>query len=43
MLADNTAEILLVKAEVQTAGYIRGKPLLAKQAQKAAKKEKKAD
>ena len=41
MLADNVAEIALAKAEVQTAGYIRGKPVLAKQGQKAAKKGKK--
>jgi len=41
MLAENAAEIALVKAEVQTAGYIRGKPALDKRAQKAAKKGKK--
>lgn len=41
MLADNAAEIALVKAEVQAAGYIRGKPTLDKRAQKAAKKGKK--
>jgi predicted ribosome quality control (RQC) complex YloA/Tae2 family protein len=41
MLAENAAEIALVKAEVQTAGYIRGKPVLDKRAQKAAKKGKK--
>lgn len=40
MLADNAAEIILVKAEVQVAGYIRGKPILDKRAQKAAKKGK---
>jgi predicted ribosome quality control (RQC) complex YloA/Tae2 family protein len=41
MLAENVAEIAVVKAEVQTAGYLRGKPTSAKQAQKAAKKGKK--
>jgi predicted ribosome quality control (RQC) complex YloA/Tae2 family protein len=41
MLAENATEIALVKAEVQTAGYMRGKPTLGKQAQKAAKKGKK--
>jgi predicted ribosome quality control (RQC) complex YloA/Tae2 family protein len=41
MLADNATEIALVKAEVQTAGYMRGKSVLDKQAQKAAKKGKK--
>ncbi len=41
MLADEAAEIDLVKAEVQTAGYIRGKSVLDKRAQKAAKKGKK--
>jgi predicted ribosome quality control (RQC) complex YloA/Tae2 family protein len=41
MLADNAAEIALVKAEVQTAGYMRGKPILDKRMQKAAKKGKK--
>ncbi len=40
MLAENVAEIALVKAEVQTAGYIRGKPVVDKRAQKAAKKGK---
>lgn len=40
MLAENTAEITLVRAEVQTAGYIRGKAAIDKQAQKAAKKGK---
>jgi predicted ribosome quality control (RQC) complex YloA/Tae2 family protein len=41
MLADNPAEVALVKAEVQSAGYMRGAPKLnAKQAQKAAKKGK---
>ena len=38
MLAENPAEVVLVKAEVQAAGYIRGKVLLDKKAQKAAKK-----
>lgn len=41
MLAENAAEIALVKAEVQTAGYMRGKPVLDKHTQKAAKKGKK--
>jgi len=41
MLAENAAEIALAKAEVQTAGYIRGKPVVDKRAQKAAKKGKK--
>src|SRR5579872_1012117 len=41
MLAENPAEVALVKAEVQTAGYMRGaKKLLDKKAQKAAKKGK---
>ncbi len=41
MLAENPAEVLLVKAEVQTAGYMRGaKKLPDKKAQKAAKKGK---
>ncbi|GAC1372000.1 MAG: NFACT RNA binding domain-containing protein [Ktedonobacteraceae bacterium] len=39
-LAENAAEITLVKAEVQTAGYIRGKAALDKKALKAAKKGK---
>ncbi len=41
MLADNATEIALVKAEVQAAGYMRGKSALDKQAQRAAKKGKK--
>lgn len=41
MLAENPAEVVLVKAEVQAAGYMRGaKKLLDKKAQKAAKKGK---
>ncbi|GAC1346548.1 MAG: NFACT RNA binding domain-containing protein [Ktedonobacteraceae bacterium] len=41
MLADTPAEVALVKAEVQTAGYIRGAPKLQeKKAQKSAKKGK---
>ncbi len=39
-LAENAAEIVLVKAEVQAAGYIRGKAALDKKALKAAKKGK---
>ncbi len=39
-LAETTAEITLVKAEVQAAGYIRGKAALDKRAQKAIKKGK---
>jgi predicted ribosome quality control (RQC) complex YloA/Tae2 family protein len=39
-LAENPAEVALVKAEVQEAGYIRGKALLDKKALKAAKKGK---
>ncbi len=39
-LAENAAEIVHVKAEVQTAGYIRGKAALDKKALKAAKKRK---
>lgn len=39
-LAETPPEVVLVKAEVQTAGYIRGKPVLDKKAQKAAKKGK---
>ncbi len=39
-LAENPAEVALVKAEVQDAGYIRGKALLDKKALKAAKKGK---
>ncbi|HEY0753474.1 MAG TPA: NFACT RNA binding domain-containing protein [Ktedonobacteraceae bacterium] len=35
-LAENPAEVILVKAEVQSAGYMRGKPL-EKKAQKQAK------
>ena len=41
MLADNAAETALVKAEVQTAGYMRGKPALDKRTQHATKKGKK--
>jgi predicted ribosome quality control (RQC) complex YloA/Tae2 family protein len=41
MLADNVAEIALVKAEVQTAGYMRGKPVIDKRTQKISKKDKK--
>src|SRR2546430_11426083 len=37
-LAETPAEVQLVKAEVQSAGYIRGKALIDKKAQKAAKK-----
>ncbi|GCE13090.1 Rqc2 family fibronectin-binding protein [Tengunoibacter tsumagoiensis] len=40
LLAENAAEVALVKAEVQTAGYIRGKAALDKKALKAAKKGK---
>ncbi|HLG61838.1 MAG TPA: NFACT RNA binding domain-containing protein [Ktedonosporobacter sp.] len=41
MLAENPAELVLVKAEVQTAGYMRGKPIQeSKKAQKAQKKGK---
>lgn len=40
MLAENAPEIALVKAEVQTAGYIRGKAAIDKKALKAAKKGK---
>ncbi len=40
-LAENAAEIVHVKAEVQAAGYIRGKAALDKKALKAAKKGKK--
>jgi predicted ribosome quality control (RQC) complex YloA/Tae2 family protein len=39
-LAESAAEVALVKAEVQTAGYIRGKALQDKKALKAAKKGK---
>jgi predicted ribosome quality control (RQC) complex YloA/Tae2 family protein len=39
-LAETPAEVALVKAEVQEAGYIRGKALLDKKALKAAKKGK---
>ncbi len=39
-LAENAAEIAHVKAEVQAAGYIRGKAALDKKALKAAKKGK---
>src|SRR5437588_6535994 len=39
MLADTPAEVALVKAEVQTAGYMRGAPkALEKKAQKTTKK-----
>jgi predicted ribosome quality control (RQC) complex YloA/Tae2 family protein len=38
LLAETPAEVALVKAEVQAAGYIRGKALLDKRAMKAAKK-----
>jgi predicted ribosome quality control (RQC) complex YloA/Tae2 family protein len=37
LLAENAAEIALVRAEVQTAGYLRGKAALDKRALKAAK------
>ena len=40
MLADNPAEVALVKAEVQAAGYMRGAKSQDKKAQKAAKKGK---
>lgn len=40
VLAETPAEVVLVKAEVQEAGYIRGKALLDKRARKAAKKGK---
>lgn len=40
MLADNPAEVALVKAEVQAAGYIRGAKAQDKKAQKAAKQGK---
>ncbi|HZO73558.1 MAG TPA: NFACT RNA binding domain-containing protein [Ktedonobacteraceae bacterium] len=41
MLAENPAELVLVKAEVQTAGYMRGKSIQeSKKAQKAQKKGK---
>lgn len=40
MLAENPSEVQLVKAEVQTAGYVRGKAIQQKQVQKAAKKVK---
>jgi predicted ribosome quality control (RQC) complex YloA/Tae2 family protein len=40
MLAENPTEVGLVKAEVQAAGYIRGKALQDKKALKAAKKGK---
>jgi predicted ribosome quality control (RQC) complex YloA/Tae2 family protein len=40
MLAETPAEVALVKAEVQTAGYMRGTPAQEKKAQKAAKKGK---
>ncbi|MEO8972347.1 MAG: NFACT RNA binding domain-containing protein, partial [Ktedonobacteraceae bacterium] len=40
MLAENPAEVVLVKAEVQTAGYMRGAKKPDKKAQKAAKKGK---
>jgi predicted ribosome quality control (RQC) complex YloA/Tae2 family protein len=41
MLADTPAEVVLVKAEVQGAGYMRGAPkLTAKKQQKSAKKGK---
>ena len=41
MLAETPQEVMLVKAEVQAAGYIRGKAIqLDKRAQKAAKKGK---
>ncbi|QBD82153.1 fibronectin/fibrinogen-binding protein [Ktedonosporobacter rubrisoli] len=40
MLAETPPEVALVKAEVQTAGYIRGKALQDKKALKAAKKGK---
>jgi predicted ribosome quality control (RQC) complex YloA/Tae2 family protein len=40
LLAETPAEVALVKAEVQAAGYIRGKALLDKRAMKAAKKGK---
>jgi predicted ribosome quality control (RQC) complex YloA/Tae2 family protein len=39
MLAETPADVVLVKAEVQAAGYMRGKPV-EKKAQKAAKKGK---
>ncbi|GHO67322.1 hypothetical protein KSC_062140 [Ktedonobacter sp. SOSP1-52] len=41
-LAETPAEVALVKAEVQAAGYIRGKAALDKKALKAAKKGKPA-
>ncbi|HEU5230794.1 MAG TPA: NFACT RNA binding domain-containing protein [Ktedonobacteraceae bacterium] len=41
MLAENPGELTLVKAEVQTAGYLRGKPIQdSKKAQKMQKKGK---
>ncbi|HLX39965.1 MAG TPA: NFACT RNA binding domain-containing protein, partial [Ktedonobacteraceae bacterium] len=40
MLAENPAEVVLVKAEVQAAGYMRGAKVPDKKAQKAAKKAK---
>jgi len=40
MLAENPPEVALVKAEVQTAGYMRGAKVPDKKAQKAAKKGK---
>lgn len=40
MLAETPPEVALVKAEVQAAGYIRGKALQDKRAMKAAKKGK---
>ena len=40
MLAENPAEVALVKAEVQTAGYMRGAKVPEKKVQKAVKKGK---
>ncbi len=40
LLAETPAEVALVRAEVQAAGYIRGKALLDKRAMKAAKKSR---